>query len=395
MQPGTYTTSVSEKVEKSEIVKSTNVSIAEYLRQAENFQKFSDILGKDAAPYVQSAIIAASSTNDLLACTPKSVFRAALRAASLGLSCDPAVKQAWLVPYDVKVKAHKAMVDGQEVFIPEHWEKEAQFQPHYLGLYFLAMRTGKYWIINVGPIYDGQRVFENPLTGLHAVQETNGLMGQPQSYNAAYSRDVTVRRSQGKKIIGWLGYYKTTKGFEKSVYMSCEEIAEHAEKHVKGYDKNPNWQDAKKRETMEMKTVLRALLNWADKSGVEHTPQLLEALKADEQIGVEEVTPGAPDWNGTPVEWEEQPTSNMTYEEAKEVLKVDPPQKFVAPKGVSEPEPVVDLISPLSEWAVNFASKEWNLTATEAAQEIGRKKLGKLIDKKDFILIVQPVPETN
>jgi len=127
--------------------------------------------------------------------------------------------------------------------------------------------------------------------------------------------------------------------------------------------------------------------------------EMIERLALPEYIEAEvkDVTPASttPDWNGAPVEWEEQPTSNMTYEEAKEVLKVDPPQKVVAPKGASEPEPVVDLISPLSEWAVNFASKEWNLTTTEAAQEIGRKKLGKLIDKKDFILIVQPVPETN
>ena len=252
--------------------------VTEYLRQPDNFQDFVSLLGKDAAPYVQSVIIAASSTDDLMRCTPQSVHRAALRAASLGLSCDPSVKQAWLVPYNRNIAAK-----GQ----PPKYIKEAQFQPHYLGLYFLAMRTNKYWIINVAPIYDVQQVFENPLTGLHAVQEENGIMGQPQSYNAAYSRNVTVRRDQGKKVIGWLGYYKTTKGFEKSVYMSCVEIYEHALTYVKDYEKNPNWQNEKKRPTMEMKTVLRALLNWADKSGIEHSQQLREALKADEPIDVE------------------------------------------------------------------------------------------------------------
>lgn len=289
------------------IQKTTNMSLAEYLRQAENFQKFVDILGRDAAPYVQSVVIAASSTEELVQCTPRSIFRAALRAASLGLSCDPAVKQAWLVPRNRKVKGR----NGQ----PDRWEKEAQFQPHYLGLYSLAMRTGKYWIINVGPIYDGQKVFENPLTGLHAVQEEGGFLGQPQSYNAAYSRDVTVRRSQGKPVIGWLGYMKAKNGFEKSVYMSCVEIEEHAIAHVKDYDKNPNWQSPGKRPTMEMKTVLRALMNWADKSGVEISQQLKEALRADEPIDAE--AEDLPETKAPKTDEQE-----MTYEEAAQTIVV-------------------------------------------------------------------------
>ena len=51
--------------------------------------------------------------------------------------------------------------------------------------------------------------------------------------------------------------------------MPVEEIEDHAKRFVKGYDENPNWQDIEKRKVMEMKTVLRALLNWADKTGIE------------------------------------------------------------------------------------------------------------------------------
>lgn len=71
--------------------------------------------------------------------------------------------------------------------------------------------------------------------------------------------------------------------------MSVGEIEEHARKYVKDYldekdkVKNPNWKDAEKRKVMEMKTVLKALLNWADKSGsVGHSDQLSQALAADE-----------------------------------------------------------------------------------------------------------------
>ena len=80
------------------------ISVSDYPRQANNFQRFVDVLGKDASSYVQSVIIAANSTEDLRRCTPRSIFQSALRAASLGLSCDPAQREAWLVPYNIKVK---------------------------------------------------------------------------------------------------------------------------------------------------------------------------------------------------------------------------------------------------------------------------------------------------
>lgn len=243
------------------------ITVSEYMRKPESIARFAEVLGdKNASPYIQSVLIAVSASEDLIKCTPQSVMRSALRAASLGLSCDPALKQAWIVPYNKKNR------DGT-------WSKEAQFQPHYKGLYTLAMRTGKYWQINVSPVYEGQKVFENTLTGLHVVQEEGGIMGKPDSFNAAY-KDVTVRRKANQVIIGWIGYFKTKKGFEKSVWMSTAEIEDHARKYVRDYDKNPNWNDADKRQVMEMKTVLRQLLSWADMSGTENTA-LVEALQED------------------------------------------------------------------------------------------------------------------
>lgn len=243
------------------------LTVSEYMRKPESIARFSEVLGdKNAAPYIQSVLIAVSSSEQLMKCTPQSIMRSALRAASLGLSCDPALKQAWLVPYNKKNK------DGT-------WSTEAQFQPHYKGLYTLAMRTGKYWTINVSPVYEGQRVLENPLTGLHLVQD-GSQVGMPQSYNGAY-QDVTTRRKKELRVIGWIGYLKTKKGAEKSVWMSSAEIDDHASKYVKDYDKNPNWNDAEKRPVMEMKTVLRQLLSWADLSGNE-SADLIEAMNAEE-----------------------------------------------------------------------------------------------------------------
>lgn len=251
----------------------TNLAI--YMKKPEVLTKFMDILGDNGKSYVQSVLIAISASPDLMKCTNESIFRSALRAASLGLSCDPALKQAWLVPYNRKIKTS----DGSE-----KWIKEAQFQIHYRGLYTLAMRTGKYWQINVSPIYAGQRVLLDPLSGMHAVQEDNGFVGEHPGKRPGYI-DITERRRKEDKIIGWLGYFKTKKGFEKSVWMSCLEIDDHARKYVRDYDKNPNWNDPDKRQIMEMKTVLRQLMSWADLTGTDNI-ELIEALKEEEPIDV-------------------------------------------------------------------------------------------------------------
>lgn len=271
-------------------------TLATYMKRPDVITKFTDIMGEQGKSYVQSVLIAVTASPELMKCTNESVMRSALRAASLGLSCDPALKQAWLVPYNKKVK-----VNGSD-----QWVKEAQFQPHYKGLYTLAMRTGKYWNINVSPVYEGQRVLENPLTGLHVVQEDNGFVGKPSASNPAYI-DVTVRRRKEMKVIGWIGYFKTKRGFEKSIWRSVGEIEDHAARFVKDYDKNPNWSDPDKRPVMEMKTVLRELLSWADMSGTESS-QLAEALQADEPIDAQV--------EDAPIEAKFVP-SQMTHEQAR------------------------------------------------------------------------------
>ena len=273
------------------------ITLSDYMRKPEAIARFADVLGtKQAQPYIQSVLIACAASEDLMKCSHQSIMRSALRAASLGLSCDPALKQAWIVPYNKKQK------DGT-------WVKEAQFQPHYMGLYTLAMRTGKYWKINVSPVYEGQTVLENTLTGLHLVQETNGFVGEHPGKYPGYN-DVTNRRRKELKVIGWLGYFKMKNGFEKSVWMSVDEIADHAAKYVRDYDKNPNWNDKDKRSVMEMKTVLRQLLSWADLSGQE-SASLVEAMQEQEEEPID-------------VKAEDVPASvtihEMTVEEARDTI---------------------------------------------------------------------------
>jgi recombination protein RecT len=313
------------------------ILVIDDMRKPEIIRSFADALGSEAQAnsYVQSVLILAATDPKLAECTPVSVYKSALRAASLGLSCDPATKQAWLIPYPKNIGTREK----------PNWVKEAQFQPHYLGLYSLAMRTGKYWVINVSPVYEGQRVLENPLTGLHVVQDGNGFIGEPKAYNPAYV-DVTTRRTKDMKVIGWIGYFKAKKGNEKSVWMSIADIDDHAKKHVKRLDENENWRDPDKRRTMEMKTVLRKLLAWADLSGSENT-KLAEALQNDpdyETVAHEDIT------------------------DAEEVPAETEPEVTVES---------VEMIDPLDKGPVAFAVNAWNAAPVQV-----RKDIQKAIDLK-------------
>lgn len=290
------------------MTETTAITVSDYMRAPARMKRFQDILGKGAEPYVQSVLITVAGNDDLQKCTPRSIYISALRSASLGLSLDPALKEGWLVPYNRNIGTKKN----------PNWVKEAQFQPHYKGLYKLAMRTGRYMHINVSAVYEGQHVMENPLTGMHAVNDGK-FLSEPQAYNPAYV-DVTNRTKKDRKVIGWIGYYKMKNGAQKSVYMSVAEIKDHAQKYVKNYAENPNWNDPDKRSTMEMKTVLRELLSWADKSGG-GDDQLYEAMLADAGVALPEIHEADdPVLDGHAVSEQKE----MTVQEARNILvKVD------------------------------------------------------------------------
>jgi hypothetical protein len=76
--------------------------------------------------------------------------------------------------------------------------------------------------------------------------------------------------------------------------------------------------------------------------------------------------------------------------EYTEVIK--PEHKPVPVENISqetgEYTDAVELIDPMGSWAVEYASKAWNVTTGEAAKQIGSKKLGKKFDKKEFIQLV-------
>jgi recombination protein RecT len=129
----------------------------------------------------------------------------------------------------------------------------------------MAVRTGKYRYINVGPIYEGQVVEENQITGFHAISGSR----------------------TGDKIIGWIGAFEMnpergmTNGFGKTMYMTVEEIHAHAKEYSKGYN-NPKGTWKTETHKMERKTVLRLLIRrWGYLNPTD--AQALEEMEAESE----------------------------------------------------------------------------------------------------------------
>jgi recombination protein RecT len=197
-------------------------AITKVMQRPETIERFVQVLGNEASAknYVWSVIMAVNGNDDLMNCAQDTIIASAIRSATLRLSVDPAIHQAYLVPYGKKC----TLIVG------------------YKGLYDMAIRTGHYTYLNPGvKIYEGQEPTQHPLTGywtLEGFKESN-------------------------TVIGWLAAFKMSQkfnGIEQAVYMTLEDIEHHKETYAKGWQKKDSaWQKAP--EAMQRKTVLRKLLN--------------------------------------------------------------------------------------------------------------------------------------
>lgn len=198
------------------------LKIKAYGQSPEVLNTFVQLLGKTAPHYIQSALIAVQTNEDLMKCSPRSIFRAALRAATLGLSCDPSLGHAYIVPYKNK-----------------NGEYEANFQPGWRGIQYMALRTGKYVYINVSPVYEGEIVVEDRISGDLKIESSSAPIGSNQ--------------------IGLIASFKLVSGYKKSIYMSNEELEEHGRRYSKSYNKPDSiWKTNKK--IAYHKTILLKLL---------------------------------------------------------------------------------------------------------------------------------------
>jgi recombination protein RecT len=200
-----------------------------YLNSQEVKNKFIDLVGNKptAEFFISNALVAVANSEALQKCTKESIFTSVFRAASLRLSCDPAAKQAALVPLRNKKKGGVM---------------ECNLWPMYKGYYDMAIRTGYYKRIDVVKIYQGMEVVEDYLTGKFKIEGAK----------------------ESSEVIGWLGLFEMSeKKFNsmfKYLYMSVEEIHEHGKQWSQTYSRDDSpWKTSPG--DMEKKTVLKKLLS--------------------------------------------------------------------------------------------------------------------------------------
>jgi len=196
----------------------------DFFARADVRQKFEEMLGKRAPQFITSVLQIAASNDLLSKADPVSIYNSAALAATLDLPLNNNLGFAYIVPYNARQQ------DGS-------YKCVAQFQMGYKGFVQLAQRSGQFKTISAAPIYEGQLVEMNPLTG--------------------FVFDFTKKTSE--KVIGYAGYFSLINGFEKTMYMPIEEVEKHGKKYSQTYKKGFGlWKD--EFDSMATKTVLKLLL---------------------------------------------------------------------------------------------------------------------------------------
>ena len=194
-----------------------------------------------------SSLVANNAT--LQACQPLSVIYAGLKATALDLPLDPNLGFAYVIPYANR----KAGIT------------EAQFQIGYKGFIQLAIRSGKYRTINVTEIKAGE------------LKDFDLLAGE-MKFEALPAREKLP-------TVGYAAFIRLTNGFEKTIYMTKEEVEAHAYEYSQTYkaDKDKGWassQWSKNFDAMARKTVLKRLLSGFGILSVE----MQQAITADQAV---------------------------------------------------------------------------------------------------------------
>jgi recombination protein RecT len=169
-------------------------------------EQFNNALAKSAPTFVASVIDLYNGDTNLQQCEPKAVVMEALKAAVLKLPINKALGYAFIIPFNNSVKDDKG-----------NWVKKMvpTFQMGYKGYIQLAMRTGQYRTINADVVYEGELRKANKLTGEIAFD------GEKKS----------------DKVVGYFCYFELLNGFSKTLYMTVEQMAEHAKRYSKGLKK--------------------------------------------------------------------------------------------------------------------------------------------------------------
>lgn len=263
-------------------------------------EQFQNALSKNASTFVASVIDLYNGDSNLQQCDPKEVVMEALKAAVLKLPINKALGYAFIIPFNNNVKDERG-----------NWTKKMTptFQMGYKGYIQLAMRTGQYRTINADVVYEGELRKVNKLTG-----------------EIAFDGEKT-----SDKVIGYFCYFELLNGFSKTLYMTVEQMADHAKRYSKGLKKEttiesllnlanlPVATDSKtvgwlgNFHSMSVKTVIRNLLSKYGYLSVEMQQAIVNDTEGDTDIRDNLLSDNANKqvFDTTDVQYEEVATENV------------------------------------------------------------------------------------
>ena len=211
--------------------------------------QFRNALGEHKDAFVASLIDLFTGDKALQKCKPAAIISEALRAATLRLPLNKALGFAYIIVFNNNEK----QPDGSWVKVPT-----PTFVPGYKGYIQLAMRTGQYRTINADYVYEGE------------VRKVSKLTGE-----IAFDGE----KKENAKICGYFCYFELLNGFNKTLYVSIEDMADYALRYspsFRGKDKPTKAQLIKDAQSgkistevgwkgnfndMALKTVIRRLLS--------------------------------------------------------------------------------------------------------------------------------------
>lgn len=218
----------------------THVNTQNYLQQ---------VLGAKKQEFVNNVTALVANDAALQECEPLSIMYSAIKATALDLPLDKNLGFAYVIPYDNKKKG----------------AKEAQFQMGYKGFVQLAIRSGQFKTINVTEVRKGEIIDTDLLTG-----------------------EVKLQRLPNREtlsVVGYIAYFRLTNGFEKTLFMSVDDMNLHAMQYSQTFKSSNKYVKENSKWTtdfdaMAKKTVLKLLLNRYAPLSVE----MRNAITADQAI---------------------------------------------------------------------------------------------------------------
>jgi len=161
-------------------------------------QQLKQVLKENAGTFATSLMEVYTNDKQLQTCEPKLVVQEAIKAASLKLPLNKQLGYGYVVVYNNYDKVKRTKVPTPTLVIG------------YRGYIQLAMRTGQYRNINADVVYEGELRHTDKLTG---AIDLNG-------------------EKKSDKIVGYFAHFELINGFAKTLYMSCEEMANYALKYA-------------------------------------------------------------------------------------------------------------------------------------------------------------------